>query len=223
MKEPCEPDARMIACTSRWSEKTSTNWSKTCWKLVRPLALKATSATTCTRLPPHCIASSLTTIAMAVRCAVIASECGTARVSVNAVDDRRSRSMAPSMYSGSMMPCSTILPPSSRIIASSSGAYRSRKNSDSSRKRSRSCFMELRRAWRRTRATARRIDSMSSGVGSGWTTTTLSAGGRDPVASITSCTPRASASTSVRVTTASTLMSAPSACSMRCRMIWCRS
>ncbi len=84
----------MMRATLDRSEKTSTNWSKTVWNAARPDSLNATSATTLTRAPPHSIGVSFTAIAMAVECAVIVIACGTARVSVNAVDDMRSRSIA---------------------------------------------------------------------------------------------------------------------------------
>ncbi|BDZ37733.1 hypothetical protein GCM10025863_03470 [Microbacterium suwonense] len=46
---------------------------------------------------PQATDPSAMPIAMAVRCAVICSACGTARASVNAVDDIRSRTMVFSM------------------------------------------------------------------------------------------------------------------------------
>ena len=64
------------------------------WKVVRSFALNAASAITFTRLSPHSTGVSFTAMQIAVRFAVIAIACGTARLSVKAVDDIRSRSIA---------------------------------------------------------------------------------------------------------------------------------
>ena len=86
-----------MRCTLSRSLNTSTSCSNTVWNAARSLSLNAASATTCTRPSPQAADPSATPIAMAVRAAVICRAWGTARASVNAVDDMRSLAMVFSM------------------------------------------------------------------------------------------------------------------------------